>query len=538
MGAGIFISAAVFPIVVLITPSRYARHRHPMDIEDDRGSNEIQSSFDEEDGDESDANAPLLPDGSRRPDPGIWKRFDAWTRRGGVEVERGPFIRDVCFYACAVGGVSLAMTKGSVNRTEAAALVGAYLVYLSVLLVPSRVSALVRHMTRVGVESDELLWENDHTERRLTQGLLDEDDEIDDYAALIEDGAPGMLVPVTTQVADEEYPGEYPGTVSRGDAPSGSFSAQGAEEGAEEGAEGGADTAVVDERTRVSSMTHPAEMTASFLSDGGFTMKRGLRKVTGMLTVVAEAPVVSFIRCTMPDLGSDPARRSRLCTSLLPVTAPLFFVFVERFLGANKLITPAGAVYGAVCGVMGACAMYVAWPHVKYSRVMHGVLTCVAFVMSVTWMDATAGELVSLLTALGKIHGVSETLLGATVLAWGNSVGDIVADVTVAREGHPAMAIAACFAGPLFNLLMGLSAGLAIATETHGDITGIHLENELVVLAGALLVSLAFQAIATPLMHRWRFSRGMAIASLSYYVVFSVVYALISVGVLFPDDWF
>jgi CBS domain containing-hemolysin-like protein len=79
---------------------------------------------------------------------------------------------------------------------------------------------------------------------------------------------------------------------------------------------------------------------------------------------------------------------------------------------------------------------------------------------------------------------------------------------------------------------------LAIATETHGDITGIHLENELVVLAGALLVSLAFQAIATPLMHRWRFSRGMAIASLSYYVVFSVVYALISVGVLFPEDWF
>lgn len=117
LGAGIFISAAVFPIVVLITPSRYARHRHPMDIEDDRRSNEIQS-FDEEDGDESDANAPLLPDGSRRPDPGLWRRFDAWTRRGGVEVERGPFIRDVCFYACAVGGVSLAMTKGSVNRTE------------------------------------------------------------------------------------------------------------------------------------------------------------------------------------------------------------------------------------------------------------------------------------------------------------------------------------------------------------------------------------------------------------------------------------
>jgi len=257
-----------------------------------------------------------------------------------------------------------------------------------------------------------------------------------------------------------------------------------------------------------------------------------------VLTTAAEAPVVTLIRCTMPDLGSDPARRSRLLTSLLPVTAPLFFVFMERFLGVNSLITPAGAAYGAVCGLMGSASLYIAWPHVKYSRVMNGILTVVAFVISVTWMDGTAGELVALLTALGKIHGVSETLLGATVLAWGNSVGDIVADITVAREGHPAMAIAACFAGPLFNLLMGLSAGLVIATEEHGTITGIHLENELVVLAGALLVSLSFQAIATPLMHKWRHSRGMAIASLSYYLVFSVVYALISVGVLFPGDWY
>ena len=32
------------------------------------------------------------------------------------------------------------------------------------------------------------------------------------------------------------------------------------------------------------------------------------------------------------------------------------------------------------------------------------------------------------------------------------------------------MAIAACFAGPLFNLLMGLSVGLLISTAVHGPI--------------------------------------------------------------------
>ena len=516
LGAGIFISAAVFPIVVLVTPSRFARHRRPIDDDDVL-----------DDDDDAD---PVVPDATGGTSGGIWSRFDAWTRRGGVEVERPAFVRDVCFYALAVAGVVLSLTRGRrVTRTEALALVGVYLVYLGVLLIPSRLARLVAHVTNRGAESDELEWENAHSER-LTAGLLDEDDEIDDYAALIEDGAPGLLARSSdggggtdASADDRRYPG---GRGSSGVGNVGPEPSTAAEEDGESAA-----------AVAAGGSSHHA-MNASFLSDGGSAVKRGIRKVTSVLTTAAEAPVVTLIRCTMPDLGSDPARRSRLLTSLLPVTAPLFFVFVERFLGVNSLITPAGAAYGAVCGLMGSASLYIAWPHVKYSRVMNGILTVVAFVISVTWMDGTAGELVALLTALGKIHGVSETLLGATVLAWGNSVGDIVADVTVAKEGHPAMAIAACFAGPLFNLLMGLSAGLAIATEEHGTIAGIHLENELVVLAGALLVSLSFQAIATPLMHKWRYSRGMAIASLSYYLVFSVVYALISVGVLFPGDWY
>lgn len=516
LGAGIFISAAVFPIVVLVTPSRFARHRRPIDDDDVL-----------DDDDDAD---PGVPDATGGTSGGIWRRFDAWTRRGGVEVERPAFVRDVCFYALAVAGVVLSLTRGRrVTRTEALALVGVYLVYLGVLLIPSRLARLVAHVTNRGAESDELEWENAHSER-LTAGLLDEDDEIDDYAALIEDGAPGLLARSSdggggtdASADDRRYPGGRGSSGVGNVGPEPSTAAEEDGESAAAAAAGGS--------------SHHA-MNASFLSDGGSAVKRGIRKVTSVLTTAAEAPVVTLIRCTMPDLGSDPARRSRLLTSLLPVTAPLFFVFVERFLGVNSLITPAGAAYGAVCGLMGSASLYIAWPHVKYSRVMNGILTVVAFVISVTWMDGTAGELVALLTALGKIHGVSETLLGATVLAWGNSVGDIVADITVAKEGHPAMAIAACFAGPLFNLLMGLSAGLAIATEEHGTIAGIHLENELVVLAGALLVSLSFQAIATPLMHKWRYSRGMAIASLSYYLVFSVVYALISVGVLFPGDWY
>ena len=53
-------------------------------------------------------------------------------------------------------------------------------------------------------------------------------------------------------------------------------------------------------------------------------------------------------------------------------------------------------------------------------------------------------------------------VLGLTVLAWGNSIGDLVADVAVARAGSPDMAVTACFAGPLFNMLVGLGVAFFI----------------------------------------------------------------------------
>jgi sodium/potassium/calcium exchanger 6 len=48
---------------------------------------------------------------------------------------------------------------------------------------------------------------------------------------------------------------------------------------------------------------------------------------------------------------------------------------------------------------------------------------------------------------------ISQAILGMTVLAWGNSVSDMVADVVVARKGLQGMAVAATFAGPLFSIL-------------------------------------------------------------------------------------
>lgn len=73
-------------------------------------------------------------------------------------------------------------------------------------------------------------------------------------------------------------------------------------------------------------------------------------------------------------------------------------------------------------------------------------------------------ELLSCLSTLGHIMGLSPAIMGVTVLAWGNSIGDLVADVALARSGEPVVALAGCYAGPMFNMLIGL--GLAFIIKT------------------------------------------------------------------------
>ena len=71
----------------------------------------------------------------------------------------------------------------------------------------------------------------------------------------------------------------------------------------------------------------------------------------------------------------------------------------------------------------------------------HSLLCFLGFVISVAWISTVAGEVVGVLKAIGVIVGISEAILGLTIFAVGNSLGDLVADITVARLGYPVMAL-------------------------------------------------------------------------------------------------
>lgn len=152
----------------------------------------------------------------------------------------------------------------------------------------------------------------------------------------------------------------------------------------------------------------------------------------------------------------------------------------------------------------------------------------IAFIMSVFWISTTAGELLNCLATLGILLQVPPSLLGLTVLAWGNSIGDLVADVAVARAGQPAMAMAGCFACPMFNMLFGLGTGLVIQTgNVYPEAYKLNFHTSIVVAFVFLLLSLMGSLLVVT-WNRFRVPRFWGFCLVGLYIVFMVVSLVIA----------
>ncbi|XRB13005.1 sodium/potassium/calcium exchanger [Pseudoscourfieldia marina] len=128
------------------------------------------------------------------------------------------------------------------------------------------------------------------------------------------------------------------------------------------------------------------------------------------------------------------------------------------------------------------------------------LLALVGFIAAAAWVNLLAGELVALLGLLGAIFGIDSDIMGLTVLAWGNSVGDLSANIAMAKRGLGNMAMTACFAGPIFNMMVGLGIGftLRLMDLKAGRVPGVppcaSPCSTDVVLSPSIAVGLAFMA--------------------------------------------
>lgn len=170
------------------------------------------------------------------------------------------------------------------------------------------------------------------------------------------------------------------------------------------------------------------------------------------------------------------------------------------------------------------------------------LLCFLGFAVAIAWISTIANEVVGVLKAFGIILGISDAILGLTIFAVGNSLGDLVADITVAKLGFPVMALSACFGGPMLNILLGIGVSGLYITIRHGAKAHhkhpdrpieyqpyqIEVSNTLLISGITLLVTLVGLLIVVPL-NGWKMDRKVGLGLICLWTLSTVGNVIVEV---------
>lgn len=252
---------------------------------------------------------------------------------------------------------------------------------------------------------------------------------------------------------------------------------------------------------------------------------------------VFKLPVEFLLLLTVPVVDPDKDDRNwkRPLNCLHLVISPLVLVLTLQSgaYGVYEIggLLPVWAVV-VIAGTAVASVTFFATTNGEPPR-LHWLFAFLGFLTSALWINAAATEVVNILRSLGVIFRLSNTVLGLTLLAWGNSIGDAFSDFTLARQGYPRMAFSACFGGIIFNILVGVGLGCLLQVAwSHAPEVKLEPGGLLEwVLAGALGLSLVFSLVSVPL-QCFQLSRAYGVCLLLFYLSFLLVALLTEFGVI------
>ncbi|PPS93737.1 Sodium/calcium exchanger protein [Cryptosporidium hominis] len=141
-------------------------------------------------------------------------------------------------------------------------------------------------------------------------------------------------------------------------------------------------------------------------------------------------------------------------------------------------------------------------------------------IMSIYWNGVLVNELVECIKVIGLTLGIKPAILGLTIVAMGNSIADLFANVAVSRAGHAHMGLAGCYGACVFLLLFGFGSSVFVRAIQLGFSKDIHLhfESQIITATYQLLYFLPISALVVVL-SKGRVHRIWGLAFILYFIV-------------------
>ncbi|XP_039860979.1 sodium/potassium/calcium exchanger 1-like isoform X2 [Simochromis diagramma] len=155
----------------------------------------------------------------------------------------------------------------------------------------------------------------------------------------------------------------------------------------------------------------------------------------------------------------------------------------------------------------------------------------ITFIGSIIWIGAFSYLMVWWAHQVGETVGISEEIMGLTILAAGTSIPDLITSVIVARKGLGDMAVSSSVGSNIFDITVGLPIPWLIYTLLHNGEPVMVSSNGLFCAIVLLFLMLLFVIISIAAC-RWKMSRKLGLTMFVLYFVFLVLSVLLEDRVL------
>ncbi|XP_037347591.1 sodium/potassium/calcium exchanger 2 isoform X1 [Talpa occidentalis] len=155
----------------------------------------------------------------------------------------------------------------------------------------------------------------------------------------------------------------------------------------------------------------------------------------------------------------------------------------------------------------------------------------ISFFGSITWIAVFSYLMVWWAHQVGETIGISEEIMGLTILAAGTSIPDLITSVIVARKGLGDMAVSSSVGSNIFDITIGLPLPWLLYTLIH-KLQPVKVSSNGLFCAIVLLFIMLLFVILSIALCKWRMNKVLGFTMFGLYFVFLVVSVLLEDRIL------